>query len=165
MCRYNNRFNSIFTILIIAAFFIFIFSPLGSGHVDAASVTRDISSLPISFKDLINKSRNLTQSYQNETSKFADGKYNNQTMVSITNDYLPKFQKVVDDSKILQMTGQYYNASTLYTKSLESELQSYIHFRNYLSTANSTESEASMQSLADAFNYENESFDAIRSIR
>jgi hypothetical protein len=83
-------------------------------------------------------------------------------MIAITNDYLPKFQKVVDDSKNLQITGQYYNASTLYTKSLESELQSYMHFRNYLSTANSTESEASIQSLADAFDYENESFDAIR---
>jgi hypothetical protein len=165
MFQYDDRFNSISTILIITTFLIFSFSPLSPGHINAAIVTQDISSLPISFKDLINKSGNLTQSYQSETSKFANGRYNNKTMIAITNDYLPKFQRVVDDSKNLQITGQYYNASTLYTKSLESELQSYMHFRNYLSTANSTESEASMQSLADAFDYENESFDAIRLIR
>lgn len=160
-----SKMNSISTLLVIATFLIFTYSPLFSCHVNAANVTRDISSLPDSFKELINKSRNLTQSYQNETAKFADGKFNNKTMIAITNDYLPKFQKEVDDSRILQATGQYHDASTLYTKSIESELQSYTHFRNYLSTANSSESEASMQSLADAFNYENESFEALRSIR
>ena len=164
MYRYN-RMNSISTIVVIATFLVFTFSPLVSGHINAAYATRDISSLPVSFKELINKSRSLTQSYQSQITKLSDWKYDNKTMIAITNDYLPKFQRVVDDSKNLQITGQYYNASTLYTKSLESELQSYMHFRNYLSTANSTESEASMQSLADAFDYENESFDAIRLIR
>jgi hypothetical protein len=164
MYRYN-RMNSISTILVIATFLVFTFSPLVSGHIYAAYATRAISTLPVSFKELINKSRNLTQSYQSQITKLSDGKYDNKTMIAITNDYLPKFQKVIDDSKILQTTEQYHNASTLYIKSLESELQSYTHFRNYLSTANSTESEASMHSLADAFNYEYESFDALRSIR
>ena len=164
MYRYN-RLNSISTIVVLATFLVFTFSPLVSGHINPSYATRDISSLPVSFKELINKSRSLTQSYQSQITKLSDGKYDNKTMIAITNDYLPKFQKVIVDSKILQTTEQYHNASTLYIKSLESELQSYTHFRNYLSTANSTESEASMHSLADAFNYENESFDALRSIR
>jgi len=117
--------------------------------------------MPSSFKELINKSRNLTQSYQNETTKLADGQYNNRTMIAITNNYLPKFQNILNESKVFLTSEPYHNASSLYTKSLESELQSYIHFRNFLSTANSTESEASMQSLADAFNYENKSFEAL----
>ena len=51
----------------------------------------------------------------------------------------------------------------LYILSLEAELQSYVHFRNFLSTGNPTESEASTKSLVDAFSYENESFNAFRS--
>ncbi len=106
MYRYN-RMNSISTILVIATFLVFTFSPLVSGHINAAYATRDISSLPVSFKELINKSRNLTQSYQSQITKLSDWKYDNKTMIAITNDYLPKFQKVIDDSKILQTTEQY----------------------------------------------------------
>jgi len=51
----------------------------------------------------------------------------------------------------------------IYTKSLESELQSYIHFRNYLSTNNSTENELSSKFLDDAFKFEIDSFKALKS--
>ena len=149
------------TILVITIFYIFALDPQVSGYIHTACAMRDISSMPSSFKELINKSRNLTQSYQNETTKLADGQYNNRTMIAITNNYLPKFQNILNESKVFLTSEPYHNASSLYTKSLESELQSYIHFRNFLSTANSTESEASMQSLADAFNYENKSFEAL----
>ena len=91
------------------------------------------------------------------------GSTDNKTMIAITNNYLPIFQNLINESKILQTTEQYHNASILYTKSLEAEFQSYVHFRNYLSTGNRTESEASTKSLVDAFNYENESFNAFRS--
>lgn len=158
--------GSISTILVILMFFIFTFTSQASlVQITLATAPQVISSFPDSFKDLINKSRNLTQSYQNETGKFANGQYNNKTMIAITNNYLPIFQNLVNESKILQTTEQYHNASTLYTKSLEAELQSYVHFRNYLSTGNPTESEASTKSLADAFNYENESFNAFRTAK
>jgi hypothetical protein len=84
-------------------------------------------------------------------------------MIAITNNYLPIFQNLVNESRILQTTEQYHSASALYTKSLEAELQSYVHFRNFLSTGNPNESEASTKSLVDAFSYENESFNAFRS--
>jgi hypothetical protein len=82
-------------------------------------------------------------------------------MISVTNNYLPKYQKLVNESKALQLPKQYQNATDLYTKSLESELQSNNHFRNYLLTNNSTEGKLSSKSLFDAFNYEIEALKSL----
>ena len=83
-------------------------------------------------------------------------------MIAITDNYLPKFQNLVKASKALQPPKQYQNATDLYTKSLESELQSNNHFRNYISTNNSTENKLSSRLLSDAFNYETEAFKSSR---
>src|SRR3954451_16889839 len=160
----SKLIGSMSTILIILMFFIFaINSQALLVQINAVRPPQVVSSFVDSFKELINKSNNLTQSYQNEARKFDSGQYNNKTMIAITNNYLPILQNLVNESKILQTTEQYHNTSALYTKSLEAELQSYVHFRNFLSTGNPTESEASTKSLVDAFGYENESFNAFRS--
>jgi len=62
----------------------------------------------------------------------------------------------------LQPPKQYKNATDLYTKSLESELQSNNHFRNYISTNNSTDNKLSSKLLSDAFNYETEAFKKLK---
>jgi len=161
---YRSIIGSVSTNLIILMFFIFTINSHASlVQINAVRTSQVISSFVDSFKELINKSRNLTQSYQNGARKFASGQYNNKTMIAITNNYLPIFQNLVNESRILQTTEQYHSTSALYTKSLEAELQSYVHFRNFLSTGNPTESEASTRSLVDAFSYENESFNAFRS--
>jgi integrase/recombinase XerD len=54
------------------------------------------------------------------------------------------------------------NATDLYTKSLESELQSNNHFRNYLLTNNSTESKLSSKLLSDSFTNEIEAFKKLK---
>ena len=51
----------------------------------------------------------------------------------------------------------------LYLKSLEPELQSYIHFKNYLLIRNFLEDESSVRLLSNALRYEGESFDAFKS--
>jgi hypothetical protein len=83
-------------------------------------------------------------------------------MVAITDNYLPKYQNLVSESKALQPPKQYQDATDLYTKSLESELQSNTHFRNYLSTNNSTENKLSSKLLSDSFNYEIEAFKKLK---
>jgi len=105
----------------------------------------------------------LTHSYQNEVTKWRTHHYDNKTMISITNSYLPKYQNLVSQSKSLQPPKQFQNGTDLYTKSLESELQSYIHFKNYLSTNNSTENELSSKFLSDSFKDEIDSFKALKS--
>ena len=72
-------------------------------------------------------------------------------------------RKPINKTNELQTPTGYENVTTLYAKSLESELESNTHFRNYLLTGNTTENEASEQSLSDALRYEMESFKAFKS--
>ena len=116
-----------------------------------------------SFEKVVNESHNLTQSYQHEAGKWKTHQYDNKTMISITNNYLLKYENLVNESKALQPPKQYQNATELYTKSLESELQSYTHFRNYLSTNNAAENQLSTKLLSDAFRYEVDSFKELKS--
>ncbi|MGA7542951.1 MAG: hypothetical protein WBW34_07805 [Nitrososphaeraceae archaeon] len=58
---------------------------------------------------------------------------------------------------------KFKNVTELYLKSLESELQSNIYFRNNLESSNATESTLSSKLYSDAFKYEIESFRAFES--
>lgn len=114
-----------------------------------------------SYEMLINNSHLLTQSYQKEIGKWQTKQYDNKTMISVTDNYLPKFQQLVYKAEALQATnGKYIQALNLYIKSLQSEIESYKHFRNFLVSGNSSENEVSTQLLSDAFRYEMNSFAA-----
>ena len=63
-----NNFNNIDVLYIYHQFTSFVGTDLMQ-----LSTPQVISSFVDSFKELINKSRNLTQSYQNEARKFASG--------------------------------------------------------------------------------------------
>src|SRR5437870_5012666 len=86
-----------------------------------------------SFERLVSKAHMLTQSYQKEVGKWQAKQYENKTMISITNDYLPKYKGLLNESKSLNPPANklYKNAVELYTKSIELELESNIDFRNY----------------------------------
>lgn len=127
------------------------------------SLTQDsTASFVNSFEKLVNEAHNLTLSYQHEAGKWKTHQYDNKTMISISNSYLLKYENLVNESKALQTPKQYQNARDLYTKSLESELQSYTHFRNFLSTNNHAENIMSIRLLSDAFRYEVDSFKELK---
>jgi hypothetical protein len=119
-----------------------------------------------SFQTIVIKSHLLTHNYQVQVAKWERRGYDNQTMASITDNYLPKYQNLIKETMSLsfQAPSKYVKAIELYLKSLESELQSYIHFKNYLLTGNLMENETSVQLLSDALRYEAESFAAFKSV-
>ena len=115
----------------------------------------------LSYEMLINDSHFLTQSYQKEIGKWQSKQYDNKKMISITDNYLPKFQKLVNRVQALRSTTlEYLKAKDLYVKSLESEIASYMHFRNFLVTGNTIEDDTSTQLLSNALKYEIKSFAA-----
>jgi hypothetical protein len=72
-----------------------------------------------------------------------------------------QFQKLVSRAQALQpSTAKYLQAKDLYVKSLQSEIASYRHFRNFLATGNKTEDDTSTQLLSNALKFEIESFAA-----
>ena len=145
------------SLLIILSFTIVTYS-----NPSQISFAQNGTSFVGSFEKLVKKANNLSQSYHNETGKFAKGHINNKTMIAITDNYLPKYQSLINESKSLQPPKQFQNATDLYTKSLESELQSNNHFRNYLLTNNSTESKLSSKLLSDSFTNEIEAFKKLK---
>src|SRR5437016_228203 len=134
-------------LIIFASVTFFNSSQLSLAQTSTSTSSQPTTSFVNSFAKLVKDAHDLTQSYQNEFGKWKMHQHDNKTMISIINNYLPKYENLVSQSKTLH----YQNATDLYTKSLGSELQSYIHFRNYLLTNNSTENKLSSKYLSDAF--------------
>jgi hypothetical protein len=124
---------------------------------------QDVKSYVDSFENLGKEVRNLTQSYHNETGKYGNSQVDNETKITITDNYKPKYESMINKAKALQTPEQLQNVTDQYIKSLESELQSNNHFRNYLATNNATEYELSKKLFSDSLVYEIESFKNLNS--
>jgi hypothetical protein len=128
-----------------------------------STISNIVDSFEESFAKLVNDTRSLSLSYQNEIGKWQSHQHDNTSMISITDDYLPKFQNIFERAKELKPPSEgYMRALDLFAQSIQSEMASHIHFRNFLATNNLKENERSIQLLSDAFKYENESFDAFK---
>jgi hypothetical protein len=112
-----------------------------------------------SYVKLFNDSRNLTQDYQGKIAKWQLKQYDNKTMVSITDTYLPKFQELASKVENLNPPERFKKTVEFSVKSIQSEMQSYMHFRNFLITNNPKENETSNALLADAQKYETYAID------
>jgi hypothetical protein len=104
------------------------------------------------YARIVAASRTLTQSYQSEIGKWKSKQYDNNTMISITDHYLPKFQSLIKTTKELQPPSEKY-------------MKSRGHFRNYLVTHNTDEDNKSSELLSDALKYETYAFAAFNSAR
>lgn len=124
---------------------------------------QDSTSFVGSIENLVKEVNNLSQSYHNETGKSGNGQVDNETIITITDNYKPKYESLINKAKALQPPKQFQNGTDLYVKSVESELQSNNHFRNYLATNNATENELSNKLLSDSFTYETEAFKNLNS--
>ena len=75
-------------------------------------------------------------------------------MISITDNYLPQFEDLVNEASNLAVPYGQENIKDSFIKSISSELSSYEHFKNYLITGNTTENEISNNEFSLAFQYE-----------
>lgn len=116
-----------------------------------------------SFAKLVNDTRSLSLSYQDEIGKWKLNQHDNRSMISITNDYLLKFRQIVERvQELIPPSEGYRRALDLFAKSIQSEMASHIHFRNFLATGDLKENERSIQLFSDAYKYEKEAFDAFK---
>jgi hypothetical protein len=81
-------------------------------------------------------------------------------MISTTDQYLPKFQLLLDKAKSLPDSEKYSKVRGFTIQSFQSEIESYKHFRNLLATDNNAEDGKSTQLLSDALRYETQAFAA-----
>ena len=153
----NNIDNSFITTTIT--------NPTNKSNMTAKDSTIDETahSFEESFAKLVSETRSLSLSYQNEIGKWQLNHHDNISMISITNDYLQRFQEIVEKVTGLKPpSAEYKRALDLFAKSIQSEMASHIHFQSFLATGDLKEDERSIQLFSDAFKYEKEAFDAFK---
>ena len=114
------------------------------------------------FIGLTNKSGALTNSYQQEIGKWENNQYSNTTIMMITNDTIVQINNLIDETNNLQVPEKFKDGISLYTKSLESERDSYKQFGDFIKTGNPALNETSTDLLTDSLKYEIEAFKAIQ---
>jgi hypothetical protein len=107
-----------------------------------------------SLSGIVNQSLILTKSYQDEIGKWMSHQYDNSTLISITDSFVPKFENLVNSAQNMTFPKDYKNIHDALVNSLKSETDSYKHFRNYLVSGNKTEDEISTDFLTKALQYE-----------
>ena len=107
------------------------------------------------FEKIVIDVNTLTQQYQGEESKWQKN-YDNSTMISVINQYLPKYQELIDRAEALDTPERYKESQSYLVSAIESEKQSNEHFRNYLVTGDKQEYDRSSdlltKSLTDSAN-------------
>ena len=107
-----------------------------------------------SLRVLVSKSGDLTRNYQEEVGNWNMKKFDNLTMISITNRYLSQFAELENEAKALDVPNEYENIRDSFVSSVESEASSYEHFKNYLISGNKNEDQLSNDKLSLAFKQE-----------
>ncbi len=121
------------------------------------------------FIGIVNDTRSLSLAYQDEIAKLQSGVYDNQTFVTVTDLYLQKYEQLLARADALkQWPGSlplnYSKAIDLYSESIRTEMMSQEHYRNYISTGDSSENERSLELLSDSLRFEIEAFNAFKSV-
>lgn len=106
------------------------------------------------FERIIIDVNALTREYQAEEGKWLSKEYDNSTMISVVEQYAPRYQELVDRAESLDTPERYKAANSYLVSAIESEMQSNEHFRNFLATGDQSEYDKSStllsKSLADS---------------
>ena len=108
------------------------------------------------FEQIVIDTNALTQQYQAEEGKWLAKEYDNSTMIAIIDQYVPRYQALVDRAEAIDAPERYKEAHGYLMSAIDSEKKSNEHFRNYLATGDQEEYDESSsmlsKSLADSAN-------------
>jgi hypothetical protein len=106
------------------------------------------------FEKIVVDTNALTQQYTAEEDKWLPK--DNKTLVQVIDQYLPKYDQLIERAKALNGPEKYNSAKDYLISTIQLERDSYQHFRNYLVTANQSEYQQSSdlisQSLEQSIN-------------
>lgn len=122
--------------------------------ITAALSQTDLEKFRSDLNNIVKQSGNLTESYNVEIGKWLSKQYDNSTLVSITDLFLPKFESLVKIAENMTYPTEFKYVHDALVNSLKSETESYKHFRNYLLFRNNTEDAISTDFLSRAYQYE-----------
>jgi hypothetical protein len=106
------------------------------------------------FEQIVIDTNVLTQQYQAEEGRWLAKEYDNNTMIAIIDQYIPRYQGLVDRAGALDTPERYREAHGYLVSAIDSEKKSNEHFRNYLAAGDQQEYDRSSsmlsRSLADS---------------
>lgn len=106
--------------------------------------------------NLFDNVNSVSNEYQNELAKGKESINDNMTIVNKTNEYIDKLEKIILLAKEYDIQKDYKPLLNSYINSLQNEIESYIHYKNYILTGNNTENKLSLDFLSKSLNYETE---------
>ena len=106
--------------------------------------------------NLFDNVNSVSNEYQNELAKEKESINNNMTIVNKTNEYIDKLEKIILLAKEYNIQKDYKSLLNSYINSLQNEIESYIHYKNYILTGNNTENKLSLDFLSKSLIYETE---------
>lgn len=118
-----------------------------------------------SYYSLVNSTALTTENYHKEIERWERGELDDQELVSITNSYLEEYDQLVDRASGFSTPENFQDALDLYIKSLQSERESYVYFRDFIESGDPILNETSVDLLSNATEYELESFAIMNSQR
>lgn len=135
-----------------------IISCSSSLRVKAGNITSSsepsLQDFRLSLSNIVNQSNALTAAYQDEIGKWKSHQYDNATLASVTNSYLPKFENLINKAQNLTYPAAYKYVYDALVNSLRSETDSNKYFRDYLLSGNNTQNEISIDLFSRAWQYE-----------
>ena len=133
---------------------------------DQESNNNEISNTSKEFIiNLFENVNNISNEYQNELVKGKESINNNITIVNKTDQYIDKLEKIISLAKEYNIQEEYKPLLNNYVNSLQNEIESYIHYKNYISTGNNTENKLSLDLLSNALNYETEAIEEFKKLQ
>ncbi|HZA48283.1 MAG TPA: hypothetical protein VE521_05090 [Nitrososphaera sp.] len=98
------------------------------------------------FERIVIDTNALTQRYTAEEDMWLSR--DNNTMIQIIDQYLPRYDELIERAKALNTPERYKSAHDYLVSAIELERQSHQHFRNYLATDDQSEYEKSSEMIS-----------------
>lgn len=110
----------------------------------------------INLFDSVNSLSNDYYQYESDIGKESVNNNNNMTIVNKTNEYIGNLEKIISLAKEYNIQEEYKPVLNNYINSLNNEIASHIHYKNYILTGNNTENKLAEDLLSNALNFESE---------
>jgi hypothetical protein len=165
--RIFYKLEVIFFSCIILAFIGLLDNVYAFFHDQDAQNTKFIEESKKIIESLFNQVNNASANYQNDLDKLnlsINDNNNNLTIINKNQEYIDNLKEIISSAKSATVPQEYKSLLNNYIVSVESEMESYSWYNEYLLTGNLTENNLSMDLLSKAYNYETQAINEYKKL-
>jgi hypothetical protein len=116
------------------------------------------------IESLFDRVNIASNNYQSEISFLNQSINDKEAMINTTQEYIDNLKEILVSAKKTTVQPDYKPVLDNYIDSIENEIESYVHYKEYIVTENLTENKISMDLLSKAFNYETQAIDLYKQL-